>query len=69
MLRGKNLAPGAAGKTRWEAGSELTDGPAQSLRVTIPARLLADATDLKLRVVDPAAPDEAASIVVVVRVR
>ena len=69
-LRGINLVAGAAVKIGDETMTgELTDGPVQSLRVTIPARLLADAADLELRVVDPTAPDEAASNAVVVRVR
>lgn len=69
-LQGINLPAGAAVKIGDETiAGELTDGAVQTLRVTIPARLLEGATELALSVVDPAAGSEAPSNPMVVRIR
>ena len=69
-LTGINFPVGAGVKIGEETiAGELADGAIQSLRVTIPARLLESASELVLSVVDPAAPAEAASNPAVLRVR
>ncbi|MBI4877488.1 MAG: M36 family metallopeptidase [Acidobacteria bacterium] len=69
-VRGINLPEGAVLKIGGEVLSgELTDGPLQSLKVTIAARLLESGSERQLVVVDPAAPDEAPSNAVVLRLR
>ncbi len=69
-LRGINLPEGAAVKIGDESiAAELTGGGMQSLKAIIPARLLESAAELQLIVVDPAAPGEAPSNAVVLRLR
>jgi uncharacterized protein (TIGR03437 family) len=61
-LRGRNLPPNGVVRVGNESLSGvLTDGPLQSLQLTVPARLIASPGGLSLAVSDPAAPQEAAS--------
>jgi uncharacterized protein (TIGR03437 family) len=69
-LRGINLPEGAAvqiGEQSFPA--QLTDGPLQSLAVTLPATALEAAGQLQLRVVNPASPEDGASNAVTLTVR
>lgn len=61
VLRGINLAPGSVVVASGErVAAAFTDGPLQTLQVTIPVRLLAGPS-VALAVMDPAAAGEAAS--------
>jgi uncharacterized protein (TIGR03437 family) len=61
-LRGRNFPPGAVARVGSESlAGVLTEGDLQSLRVTVPARLLSTSGRLALTVADPASPQEPVS--------
>jgi hypothetical protein len=68
-LRGRNLPSNAVVRVGNESLSGvLTDGPLQSLDLTVPARLIVTPGGISLSVSDPAAPQEPSSNPVTVAV-